>query len=100
MRKVDPDEIEELNTIWENSEETTLLWKMISNNEVNQLMNHLMYHPEDAHKRSADGRGPMWWAYEYGSNQIVRVLKKLQVSNNLKDAKGLTPAMAREEKEL
>jgi len=100
VREVDPDEIEELNTIWENSEETTLLWKMISNNEVNELMNHLMNHPEDAHKRSADGRGPMWWAYEYSSNQIVRVLKKLEVSNKLKDAKGLTPAMAREEKEL
>ena len=91
VRQVSTDEIKEINENWENAEETTKLWEMISNNEMNELLEHLMYYPEDAHLRSADGRGPMWWAYEYKSSTAIKVLKKLGVSDNLRDAKGLTP---------
>jgi len=55
------------------------------------LMHHLAQSPEDAHRRSSDGRGPMWWAHEYGHKKVIRVLKKLGVSSDLKDANGKAP---------
>jgi len=91
MREVDTDEISELNNVWEDNEATTILWKLISDNNVKELLNHLAYNPEDAHRRSSDGRGPMWWAHEYGRGNVIKVLKKLRVSSNLKDARGMTP---------
>merc|ERR1712238_98236 len=90
-RDVSRDEIKEINSVWEDNEETTLLWRLINNNDVQELMSHLAHSPEDAHRRSSDGRGPMWWAHEYGRKNIIRVLKKLGVSSDLKDAKGMTP---------
>jgi len=90
-RDISNDEIKEMNRIWEDNEETTLLWKLISNNDVKELMQHLANSPENAHRRSSDGRGPMWWAHEYGRKNVIRVLKKLGVSSDLKDAKGMTP---------
>jgi len=80
-----------MNRIWEDNEETTLLWKLISNNDVKELMQHLAHRPEDAHRRSSDGRGPMWWAHEHGRKNVIRLLKKLGVSSDLKDANGMTP---------
>ena len=47
--------------------------------------------PELAHVRSKDGRGPMFWAMEYGNEKVVRILKKVGVSTTIKDGEGLTP---------
>jgi len=91
VREVSTEEREEFNSSWENSEEITLLWNYISNDDLKGLMQRLMYNPEDAFRRSSDGRGPMWWANEYGRSKMIRVLKKLGVSTNLKDARGMTP---------
>lgn len=91
VREVSTDEISELNSVWEDNEETTLLWKFISDNNVKELLSHLADYPEDAHRRSSDGRGPMWWAHEYSRGNVIRVLKKLGVSSSLKDASGMTP---------
>jgi len=90
-RDVNKDEIKQINSIWEDNEETTLLWRLINNNDVQGLMHHLAHSPEDAHRRSSDGRGPMWWAHEYGHKKVIRVLKKLGVSSDLKDARGRAP---------
>jgi len=90
-RDVSRDEIKEINSVWEDNEETTLLWRLINNNDVQGLMSHLAHSPEDAHRRSSDGRGPMWWAHEYGHKKVIRVLKKLGVSSDLKDARGRAP---------
>jgi len=97
IREVGTEEREELNNVWENSEEATLLWDYISTNDLKGLMQHLMYNPEDAFRRSSDGRGPMWWAHEYGYSKIIRVLKKIGVSIDLKDANGFTPLSLNDE---
>jgi len=91
VRDVSKEEIEQINSVWEDNEETTLLWRLISNNDVNELMQHLTHSPEDAHRRSSDGRGPMWWAHEHGRKNVIRVLKKLGVSSDLKDSSGMAP---------
>jgi dolichyl-diphosphooligosaccharide---protein glycosyltransferase len=50
--------------------------------------------PMLAHVRSADGRGPMWWAHEAGNERIIKFLKKLGVREDRTDENGLTPAEA------
>ena len=86
-----PEVIEKLNSNWENNEPTSKLWQMISQGRIQELAESLQQYPELGHLRSADGRGPMWWAYEKGNKDMIRLLKKFGVSDGLKDARGLTP---------
>merc|ERR1712187_737337 len=79
-REVRPLEIAEISSKWEDSKITTEIWRMISQNKVRDLLEWLKKSPESAFMRTSDGRGPMWWAYETGNKKIVRILKKLGVS--------------------
>mmetsp|Transcript_2292 Transcript_2292/g.3216 ORF Transcript_2292/g.3216 Transcript_2292/m.3216 type:complete len:979 (-) Transcript_2292:619-3555(-) len=98
-REVHPEEIEKLNSHWENTATTTLMWEMISKGDVKDLLKYLTDSPDLAFVRSSDGRGPMWWAYESGNEKIVRILKKVGVREDLADANGLTPkTLAKKEK--
>jgi hypothetical protein len=85
------DKIELLNEEWENSEDTSLMWDIISKGEWTEFVNILQEYPEMAHMRSEDGRGPMWWAHEYGRPRMVDVLRQLGVSELRSDAKGVKP---------
>ena len=71
---------------------------MISQNKVKDLIEILTEYPELAHVRSSDGRGPMFWAMEFGNAKIIRILKKVGVSDTRKDASGLTPLDLKEDK--
>ena len=53
--------IEQLNGKWEDTEETSALWSLISGNRVKEFMTLVGETPELAHMRSSDGRGPMFW---------------------------------------
>lgn len=41
--------------------------------------------------RSADGRGPLFWAYEFGHTEAIELLEQLGVDNMATDANGMTP---------
>lgn len=94
-RVVSPAQIEALNNKWENTEHTNALWEMINKNEWRAFMEVVKETPELAHLRSADGRGPMWWAHEVENEKIIRVLKKLGVVDTFKDAEGMRPIQLR-----
>jgi len=83
--------IAHLNSKWEDSQYTSVLWDIINNNELKRFMALLKESPELGHLRSADGRGPMWWAMEAENEKMIMVLKKVGVSASLRDAKGMTP---------
>lgn len=89
--ELSPEQIAEINKYWEDSEVTSTMWELISGNRIKSLVEILTDQPELAHARSKDGRGPMFWAMEFGNEKIVRILKKVGVSTTVKDAKGLTP---------
>ena len=91
ISKLSQQEIDYLNKHWQDSEASTLMWQLISNNDKRGLRDYLAQAPGLAHVRSSDGRGPMWWAHEYGRTEIVKFLKKLGVSDTLADADGVTP---------
>ena len=90
-RTLTPDIIERINAKWEDNEQTSNLWQTISSGNTKQLSEWLQRFPELGHLRSSDGRGPMWWAYEYNNKNMIRLLKKVGVSDDRKDAQGLTP---------
>jgi dolichyl-diphosphooligosaccharide--protein glycosyltransferase len=92
-RKPSADEIEELNDPeqWTNSEFTTELWNLISKGQLDRLKQLLDESPAMAHLRSEDGRGPMWWAHEYGKDDVVALLRSHGVSEDRKDKDGVTP---------
>lgn len=89
--RLSAEEIATLNSEWENNAITTQLWESIHKNDVNQLKLMLSEAPQVAHLRSKDGRGPMWWAHEYRRTEIINLLKKLGVSEELQDEAGMTP---------
>jgi dolichyl-diphosphooligosaccharide---protein glycosyltransferase len=89
--KLSKEEIVALNSKWEDTPITTGLWEAINGNDWETLKEMIMQAPQVAHMRSKDGRGPMWWAHEMGRKEIVILLKKLGVSEELQDEVGLTP---------
>lgn len=86
-----PSVIEEINKEWVDNPSTVTMWEMISDGRVQELFQVLYQYPELAHIRSEDGRGPLFWASEFGDDKVIKMLKKLGVRDDVKDAKGLTP---------
>jgi len=91
FKKLDAEAIETLNLRWEDNEATSLMWELISSGRGREFLDTLREYPEMAHVRSADGRGPMWWAHEYKRPKFAEVLKRLGVSDQLEDSGGRRP---------
>eukprot|EP00584_Thalassiosira_punctigera_P022138 CAMPEP_0172552596 /NCGR_PEP_ID=MMETSP1067-20121228/46223_1 /TAXON_ID=265564 ORGANISM="Thalassiosira punctigera, Strain Tpunct2005C2" /NCGR_SAMPLE_ID=MMETSP1067 /ASSEMBLY_ACC=CAM_ASM_000444 /LENGTH=960 /DNA_ID=CAMNT_0013340615 /DNA_START=110 /DNA_END=2995 /DNA_ORIENTATION=+ len=81
----------EIYSRWEDTEDTTLMWKIVNGNAVDDLERWLKADPGVAWLRSGDGRGPMWWAFESKNQDIVTILMKMGVPHSDKDKNGLTP---------
>eukprot|EP00980_Cylindrotheca_fusiformis_P001418 scaffold345_cov134-Cylindrotheca_fusiformis.AAC.29 len=82
---------DEIYNKWEDTEDTTLMWNLISKNLVDDLKTWLEAEPTMAFIRSKDGRGPMWWAFEQRNEEITKLLMKAGVPHTDRDSKGLTP---------
>jgi hypothetical protein len=41
--------------------------------------------------RSSDGRGPLFWAYEFGHTEAIKMLEGLGADSKARDANGKTP---------
>jgi dolichyl-diphosphooligosaccharide--protein glycosyltransferase len=81
----------EIYSTWEDTADTTLMWQMVTTNAVDDLERWLDQDPGAAWLRSADGRGPMWWAFESKNQDIVALLMKAGVPHTDKDKSGLAP---------
>ena len=78
-------------TKWADTEETTDLWQMIKDGNIDELEDFLRQNPDAAFARSGDGRGPMWWAYEFRNKDIVKLLRRYGVSKTERDKYGKIP---------
>lgn len=81
----------EIYSTWEDTEDTTLMWKIVNTNAVEDLERWLQADPGAAWLRSSDGRGPMWWAFESKNQDIVTILMKMGVPHTDKDRNGQSP---------
>lgn len=84
-----PHEIDIINEDWADTEETSMMWELISNGMIREFVGLVREAPELIHMRSADGRGPMWWAYEYKRPRMIELMKKLGVSDERTDQSGI-----------
>jgi dolichyl-diphosphooligosaccharide--protein glycosyltransferase len=91
FRVLNPEAIDMINEDWEDNERTSMMWELIKDAEIQEFVSILQEHPELAHIRSEDGRGPMWWAHEFGRPSMIGILRKLGVKEDRTDAKGVKP---------
>eukprot|EP00536_Pseudo-nitzschia_multiseries_P007648 jgi/Psemu1/324848/estExt_fgenesh1_pg.C_1820001 len=89
--RLSEEEIEQMNSRWEDTEQTGAMWEVINRPEPQEFMSMLSVHPFMAHLRSADGRGPMFWAHEYGRKGMITILRKLGVREDVEDVNGIKP---------
>ena len=85
------DEKIEIYSTWEDTPSTTLMWHLVTTNQVEDLESWLDQDPGAAWLRSEDGRGPTWWASESNNQDIVAMLNKMGVPLADKDKNGLAP---------
>ena len=67
------------------------MWQIVSSGEVSELEAWLKRAPGLIHLRAEDGRGPLWWAYEYDRPEIVEILISAGAREDLRDAAGQLP---------
>lgn len=91
FKRLKDEDIERINKQWADTEQSGALWGVIKDPNPDVFMELLATYPELAHLRSKDGRGPMFWAHEFGRKGMVQVLRKLGVREDLADAKGIKP---------
>jgi dolichyl-diphosphooligosaccharide--protein glycosyltransferase len=83
--------IKQVSKIWENTPYSTEMWTIITKGTVDELESWLRVAPLMAHVRSSDGRGPMFWSFEYRRHDMVQILSKYGVGHSDRDKDGLTP---------
>jgi len=92
FKKLSDEVIDEINKEWSDNERTGLMWEIVAKPDPEEFMQILSSHPAIAHIRSKDGRGPMFWAHEFGRKGMITVLRKLGVKEDLKDVNGIKPS--------
>jgi len=79
-----------LDPSWQDTEMTTRLYNVITKNENQELQSILDEDNARSHLRSADGRGPLFWAHEANNEEAIEMLKKAGASEDWQDADGKT----------
>eukprot|EP00934_Nitzschia_sp_Nitz4_P004414 Nitzschia sp. Nitz4//scaffold7_size249615//54853//57987//NITZ4_001153-RA/size249615-processed-gene-0.182-mRNA-1//-1//CDS//3329558370//4404//frame0 len=92
LRQLSQEEIEAISSRWGDTEETSTMWEIISEGNMRDFIYALSEFPNLAYVRSADGRGPLWWAHEYNRPRMVDILKRMGVSDEWTDAAGKRPS--------
>ena len=81
----------EIDSTGEDTEDTPLKRTIVTEKNVADLESWIQADPGAAWVRSADGRGPMWWAFESKNQDIVSLLMKMGVPHTDKDKNGQAP---------
>ncbi len=73
---------------WVDTETTTALWTFCSLRDISSLTRIINEMPEAVHARSADGRGALFWAYEFGFTEGIELLEGMGADPNAQDSVG------------
>ena len=74
--------------VFEDSPALTALWQASSDGSTDAFINQIIQNRDSANERSADGRGPMFWAYEFKNVDSLALLMHLGVSSDQEDVDG------------
>eukprot|EP00301_Raphidiophrys_heterophryoidea_P010114 c15158_g1_i1.p1 GENE.c15158_g1_i1~~c15158_g1_i1.p1 ORF type:complete len:204 (-),score=49.47 c15158_g1_i1:108-719(-) len=77
---------------WADSPILTRLWQEISAQRIEGLIDILFQVKDAGHHRSADGRGPVFWAYEFANADALAALMNVQATEDgMTDSGGQAP---------
>merc|ERR1712054_24659 len=85
---------------WVNTFVTTRLWEVISKDDMEGLDEMIKADPRVVHARSEDGRGPLFWAYEYGRSDMIKKMEDMGVDHTVRDKNGVAPPEMASQQEL
>lgn len=77
---------------WEDTPLLSDIWKATSERRLESITYIALSNPAFATQRAADGRGPLWWAYEFKAPRIHALLKHLGASEDAYDKDGKSPS--------
>lgn len=77
--------------VFEDSAALTTLWQATSSGQTEMFLSQLIQNREYAQHRSSDGRGPMFWAYEFKNVDTLALLMHLGVETTQEDVDGKQP---------
>lgn len=79
---------------WEDTEATTMVWRLLNDDNYAGLVNAVAVNRALPTVRSADGRGGLWWAYEYKRAKAAALLISAGAADLLeeRDADGAIPS--------
>jgi len=77
---------------WKDGEETSMMYQLIEQDDLGSLSSWLSSSPDAVHMRSKDGRGPLWWANEFQRTNVVQLLNKYKIRDDLADSNGNLPS--------
>ena len=89
----DPESVTSEAIVWADSDVTFALWSAISSGDESELVDLVQKHGERkvSTVRSADGRGPLFWAFEYEQQSMVDMLLSFGADPSARDAQGMKP---------
>jgi len=85
---------------WQDTEATTHIWQIIHAGQYDALAQLLDRDADLVKYRSKDGRGALWWAYEYGHDDMVDLLMAAGADAEATDANGKKPSDMKQHGEL
>lgn len=80
-------------TAQQDTERTTMLWQFINAGDRTALERFVFRFPDVLEDRSADGRGGLWWAWEYRNVDAIALYLYFEhdISTTEQDDQGNTP---------
>jgi protein disulfide-isomerase A1 len=76
---------------WTNSPQVTEAWNIVDHGSLEDLKEFLDENEEHAYLRSEDGRGPLFWAHEYGKQDMITLLLERGAESSSEDKFGNVP---------
>ena len=80
---------------WADTEATTHIWSLVNRGDYEALQRLLEQDQDVVRYRSKDGRGALFWAYEYGHDDLADLLIAHGADTEAKDASGKRPSELR-----
>lgn len=77
---------------WADTSTTSQFHNIISSGNIDAFVSLLKMEPESAKVRSMDGRGPLFWAFEYNMLDMQSLLIQHGADANAKDMNGQSPS--------
>merc|ERR1719336_3057877 len=87
---------------WGDTSETSRLWELIQAKKHKALLEYFVDNPKAVWARSSDGRGPLFWAWEYYNPDALAIMAAFGVDpeTKMKDRNNRLPTSGVKKKQI